>query len=93
MPIDYLNPNLPSGLPVVAMPIVDATPETLEGYGHLVSDPAESPLETPSLLAVRTVPVTKTVPFGAFRVMLNWPAPLSPDRSVPEMRMSPLVDS
>lgn len=35
---DYLNPNLPDGLQRVVMPIVDATPETLAGYGSLVDD-------------------------------------------------------
>ena len=38
-PIDYLNPNLPAGLPSVVMPIVEATPASLEGYGCLVDDP------------------------------------------------------
>lgn len=37
-PIDYLNPNLPAGLRRVVMPVVDATPATLEGYGCLVDD-------------------------------------------------------
>ena len=36
--IDYLNPNLPAGLPTVMMPLIDATPATLTGYGHLVED-------------------------------------------------------
>src|SRR5262245_47205878 len=57
MPIDYLNPNLPSGLPVVAMPIVDATPETLEGYGHLVDDPSECRIEIVRWPAQGTRPV------------------------------------
>jgi hypothetical protein len=43
--IDYLNPNLPPGLRRVAMTIIDATPETLQGYGRLVDDPAECQLE------------------------------------------------
>ncbi|MEQ1517169.1 MAG: ureidoglycolate lyase [Usitatibacteraceae bacterium] len=38
-PIDYLNPNLPSGLRRVSMPVVQATPSSLEGYGRLVSEP------------------------------------------------------
>jgi hypothetical protein len=36
--IDYLNPALPEGLNRVAMPIVDATAESLRGYGELVAD-------------------------------------------------------
>jgi hypothetical protein len=37
-PIDYLHPDLPSGLPTVAMPVVEATPANLQGYGFLVAD-------------------------------------------------------
>lgn len=44
-PIDYLNPALPAGLRRVAMPVVDATPSTLEGYGKLVADPNECAVE------------------------------------------------
>jgi hypothetical protein len=44
-PIDYLNPALPSGLARVRMPVVDATPQALEGYGRLVDDPAECRVE------------------------------------------------
>ena len=44
-PIDYLNPDLPAGLARVTMPVVDATPATLEGYGHLVDDPAQCRIE------------------------------------------------
>ena len=33
---DYLNPAVPAGLRRVAMPIVDATDESLGGYGRLV---------------------------------------------------------
>ena len=36
---DYLNPEISPNLKRVTIPIVDATPETLEGYGQLVSDP------------------------------------------------------
>jgi hypothetical protein len=36
---DYLNPNLPSGLRRVGMPVIEATPQTLKGYGALVDDP------------------------------------------------------
>lgn len=38
---DYLNPSIPSDLRRVRIPIVDATPESLEGYGRLVTDPDE----------------------------------------------------
>ena len=43
--IDYLNPNLPAGLRRVVMPVVDATPTALSGYGHLVDDPEACPIE------------------------------------------------
>lgn len=39
-PPDYLNPDLPTDLKRVAIPVVVATPGTLEGYGKLVDDPA-----------------------------------------------------
>ena len=42
---DYLNPDLPAGLARVVMPVVDATPATLEGYGCLVDDPASCGIE------------------------------------------------
>ena len=38
-PIDYLKPDLPAHLRLVAMPVVDATDAALQGYGHLVDDP------------------------------------------------------
>jgi len=44
-PIDYLNPALPKGLRRVVMPVVDATPVTLDGYGRLVDDPDECRVE------------------------------------------------
>ncbi|MEO8080598.1 MAG: ureidoglycolate lyase [Caldimonas sp.] len=44
-PIDYLNPRLPAGLRRVTMPVVDADRQTLEGYGRLVDDPAQCPVE------------------------------------------------
>jgi hypothetical protein len=37
-PIDYLNPDLPAGLPSIVMPVVEATPAALMGYGRLVAD-------------------------------------------------------
>ncbi len=42
---DYLNPDLPAGLRIVQMPVVDATPESLQGYGTLVDDPAQCKVE------------------------------------------------
>lgn len=44
-PIDYLNPRLPRGLRRVAMPVVAATPATLQGYGSLVTDPGARRIE------------------------------------------------
>jgi hypothetical protein len=42
---DYLNPNVPAGLNRVVMPVVDATPESLIGYGNLFDDPESQPIE------------------------------------------------
>ena len=43
---DYLNPNIPAGIKRVDMPIVDATDESLKGYGHLVTgDPEQFEIE------------------------------------------------
>jgi Ureidoglycolate lyase len=42
---DYLNPDIPAGLRRVTMPVVDATPATLDGYGWLVDDPATCEIE------------------------------------------------
>jgi len=42
---DYLNPDLPSGLARVALPVVTATSAALEGYGHLVDDRAQCEIE------------------------------------------------
>jgi hypothetical protein len=44
-PIDYLNPDLPPGLRGVVMPVIEATPATLSGYGYLVDDPDDCPIE------------------------------------------------
>jgi hypothetical protein len=52
--IDNLNPALPPGLRRVAMPVVDATPATLEGFGWLVQDPSECPIEIVQWPAVGT---------------------------------------
>jgi hypothetical protein len=44
-PPDYLNPAVPPGLPRVVLPVVEATPETLKGYGRLVMDPDDCEIE------------------------------------------------
>ncbi|WP_109480164.1 ureidoglycolate lyase [Paraburkholderia sp. C35] len=56
-PIDYLNPALPSGLRRVTMPVVDATPVTLEGYGRLVDAPDECKVEIVQWPATGTRPI------------------------------------
>jgi hypothetical protein len=55
--IDYLDPQLPPGLQVVRMPIVDATPEGLKGYGRLVDDPGECRIEIVGWPAQGTRPI------------------------------------
>ncbi|WP_321876886.1 ureidoglycolate lyase [Paraburkholderia bannensis] len=55
--IDYLNPELPAGLRRVAMPVIDATPATLEGYGKLVADPAQCEVEIVQWPATGTRPI------------------------------------
>jgi len=42
---NYLNPEIPSGLQRVTIPIVEATAESLAGYGHIVSDTDEVEIE------------------------------------------------
>jgi hypothetical protein len=42
---DYLHPDLPANLARVRMPVVDATPDALEGYGWLVDDPRSYAIE------------------------------------------------
>lgn len=42
---DYLNPSVPDGLRRITIPLVDATPESLEGYGCLVDDPDSHDVE------------------------------------------------
>ena len=56
-PIDYMNPNLPPGLKRVTMPIVDATPQALQGYGRLVDDPEQCQIEIVRWPAQGTRPV------------------------------------
>ena len=55
--IDYLNPDLPADLGRVVMPVVDATSETLAGYGRLVDDPAKCKVEIVRWPARGTRPV------------------------------------
>lgn len=58
MPIfDFLNPNLPAGLPTVRMPIVDANDKNLEGFGRLVTDPDKCKVEIVRWPTVGTRPV------------------------------------
>ena len=54
---DYLNPDLPHGLKHVRMPIVEATPDALEGYGMLVDDPEQCPIEIVRWPALGSRPV------------------------------------
>lgn len=42
---DYLNPCIPAGLGRVNIPVIDATSESLAGYGWLVEDPEETEIE------------------------------------------------
>jgi ureidoglycolate lyase/seryl-tRNA synthetase len=56
-PIDYLNPALPAGLRRVVMPVVEASAATLEGYGHLVDDPAQCAVEIVQWPARGTRPI------------------------------------
>ncbi|NEN93221.1 MAG: ureidoglycolate hydrolase [Okeania sp. SIO3H1] len=44
-PIDYLSPDVPLELPWYELPIVIATPESLKGYGQLVDDYRNFPIE------------------------------------------------
>ena len=42
---DYLAPGIPPGLARVRIPVVDASPESLAGYGRLVHDPDDVAIE------------------------------------------------
>jgi Ureidoglycolate lyase len=55
--IDYLNPDLPAGLATVVMPVLDATPERLRGYGELVNDAEACRIEIVRWPAQGTRPV------------------------------------
>jgi hypothetical protein len=56
-PVDYLNPDLPPGLPSVVMPVIDATPAALAGYGYLVDDPEDCRIEIARWPALGSRPV------------------------------------
>jgi hypothetical protein len=43
--IDYLDPDVPEGLETVEIPLVQASEQTLEGYGTLVDDPRSFEVE------------------------------------------------
>lgn len=42
---DYLNPQIPAGLQQREIPLIEATAESLAGYGWLVDDPASVDIE------------------------------------------------
>ncbi len=42
---DYMNPSVPDDLPLFEMPLVKATPESLEGFGTIVTDYMNHPVE------------------------------------------------
>jgi hypothetical protein len=44
-PVDYLSPDVPAELPCVDVPLVKATAESLKGYGALVDDYRDFPIE------------------------------------------------
>lgn len=44
-PPDYLNPGIPTGMRRVTIPVIEATAESLEGYGELIHSPEERDIE------------------------------------------------
>jgi len=42
---NYLNPDIPAQLPRKTMPLVEASAQSLKGYGLLVNDPAQCEIE------------------------------------------------
>lgn len=56
-PPDYLNPNIPNNLRRVTMPTVEASDETLAGYGYLFDDPSRHQIEIVRWPAQGTRPV------------------------------------
>lgn len=45
VPVDYLNPDVPEALPWHPVPLIEATEESMQGYGCLVEDAAEFDIE------------------------------------------------
>jgi hypothetical protein len=43
--IDYLNPEVPAALPWHELPLIEASAHSLRGYGMLVDDPRDFPIE------------------------------------------------
>jgi Ureidoglycolate lyase len=56
-PIDYLNPNLPAGLERVVLPVIEATPDTLKGFGYLIDAPEDCRVEIVRWPAQGTRPI------------------------------------
>ena len=54
---DYLNPAIPTGLYRYKIPIIQATPQTVQGYGSLVADPSQHRIEITRWPAQGTRPV------------------------------------
>jgi len=54
---DYLNPAIPTGLYRHKIPIIQATPQTVEPYGCLVDDPSQHHVEITRWPAQGTRPV------------------------------------
>ncbi len=54
---DYLNPNLPIGLMHFTIPIIQATPESVKGYGWMVEDPTDCSIEITRWPALGSRPV------------------------------------
>jgi ureidoglycolate lyase len=55
--VDYLNPAVPPTLPWHEIPLVQATPVSLAGYGLLVDDPEDFPVEVVTWPALGWRPV------------------------------------
>ena len=62
IPPIYLKPDLPASLRLVEMPVVKATPQSLQRYGHLVDNPNQCKVEIVGWPAAgwRTVDTYKT---------------------------------
>ena len=43
--VNYLQPDVPGSLPWLNVPLVRATDQSLEGYGQLVDDYRDFPIE------------------------------------------------